>query len=244
MENYQRIKIEGKEYYIIDSIQNLRAEDSFIYRKNKLKMFKGNGESRKYVGSYEGQNGDRLRDFFEYSDWGKGNDQGDRSYSIIQQDSCFFSKSNLMKYLYDARIEYQKQEQVYNFNIAEFYSDYLERISSLVEEKIHFSIYDVSDLLNAKTKRGYIRSDDEIWSIWRKIVLPKISYLSILKLISTNSSNVNQKPIFYFRILLDYQFRTIVHPQLNGITGEIIEEIKSKKIAKSVSRQGADIYRK
>lgn len=244
MENYQRIKIEGKEYYIIDSIQNLRAEDSFIYRKNKLKMFNGNGESRKYVGSYEGQNGDRLKDFFEYSDWGKGNDQGDRSYSIIQQESCFFSKSNLLKYLYDARIEYQKQEQVYNFNIAELYSDYLERISSLEEEKIHFSIYDVSDLLNAKTKRGYIRSDDEIWSIWRKIVLPKISYLSILKLISTNSSNVNQKPIFYFRILLDYQFRTIVHPQLNGITGEIIEEIKSNKTAKSAYRQGADIYRK
>ena len=42
MENFQKINIEDKEYFIIDSIQNLRAEDSFIYRKNKLKMFKGN----------------------------------------------------------------------------------------------------------------------------------------------------------------------------------------------------------
>jgi putative restriction endonuclease len=46
MENFQKIHIEGKEYFIIDSIQNLRAEDSFIYRKNKLQMYKGNGESR------------------------------------------------------------------------------------------------------------------------------------------------------------------------------------------------------
>ena len=66
MENFQKIHIEGKEYFIIDSIQNLRAEDSFIYRKNKLQMYKGNGESRKYVGSYLGSSGERLSDFFEY----------------------------------------------------------------------------------------------------------------------------------------------------------------------------------
>ena len=72
MENFQKIHIEGKEYFIIDSIQNLRAEDSFIYRKNKLQMYKGNGESRKYVGSYLGSSGERLSDFFEYENWGKG----------------------------------------------------------------------------------------------------------------------------------------------------------------------------
>lgn len=34
-------------------------------------MLKGNGESRKYVGSYTGSSGERLSDFFEYNDWGK-----------------------------------------------------------------------------------------------------------------------------------------------------------------------------
>ena len=41
MDNFQKIKVDGKEYFIIDSIQNLRAEDSFIYRKNKLRCSKG-----------------------------------------------------------------------------------------------------------------------------------------------------------------------------------------------------------
>ena len=40
MLNSQKINIEGIEYFIVDSIQNLRAEDSFIFRKNKLSMFK------------------------------------------------------------------------------------------------------------------------------------------------------------------------------------------------------------
>ncbi|MGB0931074.1 MAG: hypothetical protein ACPGVB_09880 [Chitinophagales bacterium] len=119
MENFQKIKIDGLEYYIIDSIQNLRAEDSFIHRKNKLKAFKGNGESRKYVGSYKKDAGKRLSEFFEYKKWGDTKVDGKRTYPYIQQNNCFFSKTNLLKYLYDARIEYQQQEQIYNFDISE-----------------------------------------------------------------------------------------------------------------------------
>ena len=89
-----------------DSIQNLRAEDSFIHRKNKLKSFIGNGEARKYVGSYLSSSGDRLSDFFEYKNWGQAKENGKRIYPIIQKDNCFFSKTNLLKYLYDTRIEY------------------------------------------------------------------------------------------------------------------------------------------
>ena len=65
MSELQEIRIDGKEYLIVDSIQNLRAEDSFIHRKNKLSMHNGNGEARKYVGSYTGENGDSLKSFFE-----------------------------------------------------------------------------------------------------------------------------------------------------------------------------------
>jgi putative restriction endonuclease len=244
MENFQKIKIEDKEYYIIDSIQNLRAEDSFIYRKNKLKMFKGNGEARKYVGSYIGQNKINLSDFFEYDKWGETFVDGKRTYPIIQQGNCFFSKSNLLKYLYDSRIEYQKQEQIYNFDISEYYNENLERINEIENDKIFFSIYDVSDGIENKLNRAYIRSDDEIWDSWRKLVLPKISYLSILKLIPITHEG-DKKPLFYFRILLDYQFRSIVHPKLIGSSNEVIEKIKTlRKPVKSVSRIGADQYRK
>lgn len=244
MNNFQKIKIDGNEYFIIDSIQNLRAEDSFIFRKNKLTMFKGNGESRKYVGSYTGSSGERLSDFFEYNDWGKGKENGKRVYTQIQE-KCFFSKTNLLKYLYDARIEYQKQEQVYKFDISEFYNEHVEKVNNLGNDKVFFSIYDVSDFTDNKLNRGYIRSDNDVWDIWRKLVLPKISYLSILKLIPINSQEQNTTPLFYFRILLDYQFRSIVHPKLSTSTTEILVKEKTKRITKKTpSREGQQQYRK
>lgn len=245
MENFQKIHIEGKEYFIIDSIQNLRAEDSFIYNKNKLAIYDGSGEARKYVGSYLGKNGKRLSDFFEYNKWGNTKVNGKRTYPIFQKENCFFSKLNLLKYLYDARIEYQKQEQVYHNDISNYYEKYLEKVNELPTDKIFFSIYDVSDFPENKLNRGYIRSDDEIWDLWRKLVLPKISYLSILKLLPVVGSKENQKPLFYFRILLDYQFRSIVHPKLIGTTAEIeIKEKTKRETTKSAGRQGADLYRK
>ena len=58
------------QYLIIDSIQDFRAEDSFIHRKNKLAQYKGNGESKKHVGTYKGEKGDIMSNFFDYSTWG------------------------------------------------------------------------------------------------------------------------------------------------------------------------------
>ena len=249
MNNFQKIHIEDREYLIVDSIQNLRAEDSFIHRNNKLAIFKGNGEARKYVGSYAGDNGKRLSDFFEFNLWGQVDTTHNRrnSYPIIQK-KCFFSKTNLLKYLYDARIEYQDQEQVYHNDISLYYEEYLEEISLLDTEKLFFSIYDVSDLVDNKKKysRGYIRSDSDIWTVWRKIVSPKISYLSILKLLPINVNKLDNEPLFYFRIFLDYQFRSIVHPKLLGSTIELTENIveNKKQKLKSIGRQGAEQYRR
>lgn len=44
-----------------------------------------------------------------------------------------FSKSNLLKYLYDARVEFHKQEQHYHTDISEYYNDYLNSIIDLNE---------------------------------------------------------------------------------------------------------------
>jgi hypothetical protein len=75
--------------------------------------------------------------------------------------------------------------------------------------------------VNQQQNRGYIRSDDDIWKLWRELILPKISYLSILKLISIDQQS--SLPIFYFCILLDYQFRSFVHPTYAAITPEILD---------------------
>lgn len=241
--NLQKVKIEGKEYTVIDSIQNLRAEDSFIQNKNKLDMYRGNGEARKYVGSYTGDNSTALRDFFEYETWGNRYHRDGVWVKHIIQKNCFFSKANLVKYLEDARLEYQLQEQVYKNDISSFYEERLAKVKKLESEKIRFSIYDVSDS-EGSGSRAYIRSDDAIWQLWRELVLPKISYLSILKLQATDITNT--EPLYYFRILLDYQFRSIIHPKLSLDIDESIdiEQNESSLIKDAKYREGQSKYRK
>jgi predicted restriction endonuclease len=139
-------------------------------------------------------------------------------------------------------MEYRNQEQIYNNDISNYFDLHIENINKLNEDKNFFSIYDVSDKINSGT-RAYIRSDDEIWDSWRKLILPKISYLSILKLLPLKSEN--KKPLFYFRIFLDYQFRSIVHPKLiNTTIDELIEIQNPTKNSNTSQRQGGDKFRK
>ena len=253
MENLQKIKIEGTEYVIIDSIQDFRAEDSFIHRKNKLAQFKGNGESKKHVGTYSGEKGERMSNFFKYSNWGldhydsnkkrKTFDSAERSGAVISENRCFFSKKNLQKYLRDSKTEYFSQEQHYHNNISEHYEERLEEIDNLLTNQVFFSIYDASDNLSQKQNRGYIRSDDSIWKLWRELILPSISYLSILKLVPLDSKSA--EPLFYFRILLDYQFRSFVHPKSLETEQEVeLTKTETDSSKKKTHRIGSEKYRR
>jgi len=252
MENLQKIKIDGKEYLIIDAIQDFRAEDSFIHRKNKLAQFKGNGEAKKHVGTYAGEKGDRMSSFFNYSTWGlehydptkkrKTFETAKKSGALISENRCFFSKSNFLKYLNDAKTEYFAKEQHYHNNVSEYYNDRLKTVNELNSNIIFFSLYDASDNISQKQNRGYVRSDDNIWNLWRELILPSISYLSILKLVPVE--NKDAEPLFYFRILLDYQFRSFVHPKSIEAEKEVIEKEEDKIVKKRTYRQGAEKYRK
>ena len=232
-------------------MQDFRAEDSFIHKKNKLAQFVGNGESRKHVGTYVGEKGKALSNFFEYNNWGIAHKDKEKNRktinsakklgALIQENTCFFSKSNLLKYLKDAKSEYFNQEQVYHNNISDYYNKRYTEIMNLKDDFLFFSIYDVSDELTAKQNRGYIRSDDDIWYTWRKLILPKISYLSILKLEAISEP---KKHLFYFRILLDYQFRSFIHPSLNSDSENSKEDTINTKNFKKAYRAGQDKYRK
>jgi putative restriction endonuclease len=254
MADYQKIKIDDIEYFIIDSIQDFRAEDSFIHRSNKLAQFDGNGESKKHVGTYNGELGQRISNFFDYTTWGlehfdnekkrKTINSARESGAVIQENTCFFSKSNLLKYLDDAKAEYYAQEQIYHNDISAYYNERYKIVQDIEIEHIQFSIYDASDNLAQKQNRGYIRSDDNIWKLWRELILPKISYLSILKLIPVVQTNENNRPIFYFRILLDYQFRTFVHPSALQLIEDTAVAIPELEEIKKSYRIGQEKYRK
>lgn len=253
MKKFQKIKIDATEYYIVDSIQNFRAEDSFIHRKNKLAQFKGNSEGKKHVGTYNGELGERISNFFNYSKWGlehfdqnknrKSIDSAKKMGATIQEGTCFFSKSNLLKYLDDAKAEYYAQEQLYHEDISLLYAQRYEEVLNLKNEHIFFDIYDASDNVSQKQKRGYIRSDDAIWKMWRQLILPKISYLSILKLVIVETSEEQKVPLFYFRILLDYQFRSFMHPKTTSEIENLPEKVLPEEIKKRY-RVGQEKYRK
>jgi len=254
MAEFQKIKIDNIEYNIIDAIQDFRAEDSFIHRSNKLAQFDGNGESKKHVGTYNGELGQRISNFFDYSTWGlehldvekkrKTINSATESGAVIQANTCFFSKSNLLKYLDDAKAEYYSQEQIYHNNISVYYNERYQEVQNIETEHIPFSIYDASDNLSQRQNRGYIRSDDSIWKLWRELILPKISYLSILKLVPVLPTDENNRPIFYFRILLDYQFRTFVHPSALQLIDEVDVDIPAIQEIKKTYRIGQEKYRK
>ncbi len=252
MLEYQVIRIDSIEYKIVDSMQDFRAEDSFIHRSNKLAQFYGNGESKKHVGTYRGEPGQSISNFFNYSNWGIEHFDKERnqktfksareSGAVIQEKKCFFSKTNLLKYLDDAKAEYYAQEQIYNNDISLYYNQRYQAVKELKTEHIMFSIYDASDNISQKQKRGYIRSDDNIWKLWRELILPKISYLSILKLVPISEEEEHNAPLFYFRILLDYQFRTFVHP--SSLKEEIAETIPEIEEIKKSYRIGQERFRK
>lgn len=252
MEDKRKIKIDGIEYLIVDAMQDFRAEDSFIHNDNKLKRYTGNGEGKKHIGTYKGEKGELISHFFNYSKWGvphkdlnKNNwktIESAKNAGAVVSNKCLFSKSNLIKYLKDAREEYFEQEQIYHDDISLYYIERLKELENLRSNISTFSIYDASDSWDKRQNRGYIRSDDEIWSIWRKLILPGISYLSILKLIPVNSTD--SEPIFYFRILLDYQYRSYIHPSLNKSSkGKTEIESAEQKQSKSKSRKGAQKFK-
>lgn len=148
MQDFQKIKINGIEYSIMDSMQDFRAEDSFIFRKNKLAQYRGNGESKKHVGSYRGEYGEKISHFFDYYNWGLNHFDRDKkrksiesareSGAIIQENKCFFSKSNMLKYLDDAKTEYLAQEQLYHNNISEFYNLRYNKVQNLENDYVFF----------------------------------------------------------------------------------------------------------
>ena len=243
MESYQRITIENKEYNIVDSIQDMRAEDSFIQRQNKLKKTTGNGEAKKWLGDFSSNK--HLSVFFEFSDWGAVDGNGKREYPTIQNNTCFFSKANLLKYMAEAKQEYYKQEQIYREDISKHYDERLAEVEALEKEKMYFSIHDVSDLATDKNKqtRAYIKSKDDIWSLWRRLILPGISYLSILKLKIADENSQDKSSHYYFRVYLDYQYKSIIRPSIIDEKDQKIVDMDSGKTTKRPQRKGQVKFR-
>lgn len=160
----------------------LLMADSFVHPQNKLRS-SGNGEARLYI---ESQN---ATPFFEFID------VKDSKYPVCK-DKCFFVKDNLIKYLEDSKIEYSLPTQEYKKDISQFYEYRLNSINHLNQ----YTDLDIHLQNGVKDKgRVYIGSSNKaLWTLFRQIVLPKITLLHIEKYIDEN-----QEICFIF--LLEYK---------------------------------------
>lgn len=211
-----KLQIINDSFDLLDELDGVSIVDSFV-KLNKIG--RGHGEARLYVGQQSTLN---LNAFFD-------------------NFTCFgfFLKKDLRTYLEDAKFEYENQEQGYRRDISGDWQIYFDELRGF-PEKIDFTLENATG--DEDTSRYYIRSQDEIFKeYFRRIALPIITYISILKLEDENGGHS-----FYFRPTLEYSYNPYYHPAVIKQEETAVEEepiTESKKIQIKLSRIGQGKYR-
>jgi len=169
------MKIDGKEYVFQDVSRILTVPDCNVLGPNKLGT--GNGEAKFYFGSKP-----------ELSAFTLG------SKTI----ECFFLKSDLLAYMNAAQKEYEHPSQNYAGK-TKMASLWNERVAEIEKqpEIIEFTV-DVQTQIAGP--RGYLNSKNVAYKLFRKLSLPLISYISIMRLKSPKGT-----PIYYWKLFVDFE---------------------------------------
>lgn len=168
------MRIDGKEYGFQDVSRILTVPDCNVIGPNKLGS--GNGEAKFYFGSKA-----------ELDAFTGGNTTME----------CFFLKSDLLAYMNAAQKEYTHPTQNYagKSRMALLWNERVAEISNM-PEVIEF-------IANVQTQiagpRGYLNSRDAAYKLFRKLSLPLISYISIMRLKSPKGT-----PVFYWKLFVDF----------------------------------------
>ena len=213
------IKINSKQFEVVDSIQYITLADSFV-KDNKIGN--GHGEAKLYVGNVSSDN--RIENFF--------ND--------FKNVNCFFLKKDFKSFLLDAKSEYFYPQQNYNkkdtmkqrFNILN------QKVEKLSDGFLNFKLFRV----DVAPPRIYVNANSEYYDFMRRLGLPNISYLSILKI-----KDIKGNILFYFRVFIDYRLDIIDYimhdekEQEERINNSKISEVTKKNIL--TARVGQGEYR-
>ena len=213
------IKINSKQFEVVDSIQYITLADSFV-KDNKIGN--GHGEAKLYVGNVSSDN--RIENFF--------ND--------FKNVNCFFLKKDFKSFLLDAKSEYFYPQQNYNkkdtmkqrFNILN------QEVEKLSNGFLNFKLFRV----DVAPPRIYVNANSEYYDFMRRLGLPNISYLSILKI-----KDIKGNILFYFRVFIDYRPDIIGYimpdekEQEERINNSKISEVTKKNIL--TARVGQGEYR-
>lgn len=207
----QQITIDDQIFDVLDVKEKITIADSFVVNSNKIGA--GNGEAKLYVGN----DSEELRWFF-----------GKRPFEI----KCFLLKKDLIKYLKDTEIEYQKPEQFYRSKdkFPKLFEERFERIRSLPENIFLFEAEEQDQIAGP---RIYINSSNSFYQILRELSLPNITYISVLKLQNIQTREIS----FYFKLFADY-FGEVEHP---AIIEEKIDNFTDEQTRQA--RKGHGVYR-
>lgn len=174
-------------YQVIDELPYITIADSFVF-SNKIGW--GHGEARLYIGQKNNSN-ISYEDFFDWF-----------------QRRCFFLKKDFLKFMSDAEYEYKNKEQSYIKDISLLWDRYNNEISDIKDDYLYFTIKPQN--WEKDYNRFYISSREECYTLMRKISLPNISYLTILKIKNINSWEI----FYYFHLFIDYAYNSQNHPHL------------------------------
>lgn len=214
--NHDFMEINGESLELIDEVDNIPMADSFV-KNNKLQGTTGHGEAKLYVGTQQKKDFDNF--FTDFS--GRG----------------LFLRKDFADYLDDAKFEYEQQEQKYRQDISENWEEYHKELQNRSDREF----FSIGRAVPQDKTRYYIKSDDDTFDYFRSIMLPIISYVSILKL-----KNADGNIIFLFRPSLSYSFNPYYHPAKER---EVEKEIEKKRLPAQEKEQlvkariGQGIYR-
>ncbi len=165
--------IDNQEYDIQAVSRVLTVPDCNVLGANKLGT--GNGEAKFYYGS--------KTELYSFT---LGN-------KIID---CFFLKSDLINYMNATKNEYMHPSQNYakKEQMPRLWEDRIREISNL-PKIIEFTVESQDQIIGS---RGYFNSRDNGYNLFRKLSLPFISYIAIMRLMRKG------KPMFYWKLFVDF----------------------------------------
>lgn len=135
----------------------------------------GHGEAKLYVGSAE-----QVSGFWD------------------ADARCCFLKKDLVEYMEDARSEFEHPQQRYQEDISARWEGLYSDVSGIEDEIPEFT----ATRSDVRPPRYYVTSTSPLWTLFRRAMLPAITFLTIFKLQNRKGGG----HVYYFKPILDYRY--------------------------------------
>jgi putative restriction endonuclease len=220
--------INHRVYHLVDSLEGIASKDSFTDRANKIGA--GNGASEWHIGS---KNNIMRYNFF-----------GGHQFNI----RCFLKKSDLLNLLNEMQLEYLNPSQNYRekMRMNEVWQERYNEINALTDEYLFFNLRE-HDNRNATDARLYAKKPGNetygnmYYALIRKLMLPHITFASILKLMNSQGDI-----LYYFKIFTESNnesFKDIIEETQLDIIQETQAIPETERLQLVKSRIGQGIFR-